>query len=771
MAPPKRARRASDDDEDSPAEDMDQPLALDDALPPVAANQEEDGSEEEAEAAVAPRAGRRSQQGPPRPAPVDRRQVMADVARRRAAHFAHFDPDNDQLVGPQTRRPARRRRGEEENGGGDDDNAAADDNAADDADDENASEDGGVDPHTGAGAEARQLGPWASANQLDRARGRAAVRRAAKLREAALEGARAAREAAQLWQPRSGGGGGGDGNNAALPSTPIALPAGAVPRLASLALRVIADHIDDVESLWGLPCALRHDVAAELARRRALNERALMLLAEDRPAELVLPDCTLADARCAQRLAREAGTDALERLDLGFCGRGFGDEAVGAAGLARGGRGSLPRLQHVRLAGAYRLSDAGVVALLKAAAMAGGGSGGGGAGAGEDNDDDDDDDVAPDQGNDGDEAAAGQAGGRSKKKGSKRQQAVGAGGEFDYEGGAAFAAALAGKDDRGRPRERDGDGGDGDDNDHTDRGPRGGLLSLSLPQCPRLEGPFLRRLPGLAPGLRRLDLTDCRGLPSAALRHALSRLPLLASLSLDGVPEADERVVAEGVASGAAAREGALREVSLRGCGAGVTDASLAALARCASARALESLRLDECHSFSDAGLASLASTLRSLRELSLRRCSPSLTDAALADLVTRASSGTLTRASFSGLQGAGALLARSVARAGAATLLSLDVSFCRAVPEEALGLIADECACLEEMRVFGCSQVTRKMLHGHRNARLASGEGLLEGSSGGAVLGRSAMGGGVGGTNRHGGVIGVGTFVVVGGGGGAGGG
>jgi DNA repair protein RAD7 len=717
MAPKRRAAAAAQVDSDDSSGQEDQPLALDDALPPpaAAAGGGTTASEEDDEPAAAAAPAARRARPPPAAATTDRRQAMANVARRRAAHFAHFDPDNDQLVGP---RPARRRRGN-----GDDEEEEEQQQDDDDEDGEAGDDDGnGVDPHTGAGAEARQLGPWASAAQLDRARGRAALRRAAKLREAAVEGAKAAREAAQLWQPRSAAA--GNSNSNALPTAPIAAPAGAVPRLASLALRVIADHIDDVESLWGLPCALRHDIAAELARRRALTDRAAMLLAEDRPRELVLPDCTLADARCAQRLAREAGTDALERLDLGFCGRGFGDEAVGSAGLARGGRGSLPRLQHVRLAGAYRLSDAALVALLEAA-----GGGGGGGGPAED-----------------DAAAA------------ASDQQGGAGGEFDYEGGAAFAAALAGEEVGGG-----GSGGNGNANPNPTST---GLLSLALPQCPRLEGPFLRRLPDLAPRLARLDLTDCRALPAAALRQALAKLPRLAALSLDGVPEADERVIVEGVAGGAAARAGALREVSLRGCSSGVTDASLAALAACASAGSLEMMRLDECHAFADAGLASLTSSLRSLREISLRRCSPSLTDAALADLITRASSGTLSRAVFSGLQGAGPLLARAVARAGASTLEALDVSFCRAMPEEALGLIADNCPALAELRVFGCSQITRKLLHGHRNARLASGEGLLEGGGGGAAgLGRSALGGGVGGTNRHGGVIGVGTFVVYGGG------
>lgn len=53
----------------------------------------------------------------------------------------------------------------------------------------------------------------------------------------------------------------------------------------------------------------------------------------------------------------------LERLSLGFCGRGFGDEA--AALLAK--RGPFPKLAALHLGGAYRLTDAGLQALLAAA--------------------------------------------------------------------------------------------------------------------------------------------------------------------------------------------------------------------------------------------------------------------------------------------------------------------------------------------------------------------------------------------------------------------
>lgn len=38
--------------------------------------------------------------------------------------------------------------------------------------------------------------------------------------------------------------------------------------------------------------------------------------------------------------------------------------------------------------------------------------------------------------------------------------------------------------------------------------------------------------------------------------------------------------------------------------------------------------------------------------------------------------------------------------------LVSLDVSWCRNLTDEALGLIADSCLSLEVLKVFGCTQV-----------------------------------------------------------------
>jgi hypothetical protein len=50
-------------------------------------------------------------------------------------------------------------------------------------------------------------------------------------------------------------------------------------------------------------------------------------------------------------------------------------------------------------------------------------------------------------------------------------------------------------------------------------------------------GSFLSKLPAAAPQLCVLDLSDCRGLPGAAIAGLLQQLRGLSRVKLDGIPE------------------------------------------------------------------------------------------------------------------------------------------------------------------------------------------------------------------------------------------
>lgn len=129
----------------------------------------------------------------------------------------------------------------------------------------------------------------------------------------------------------------------------------------------------------------------------------------------------------------------------------------------------------------------------------------------------------------------------------------------------------------------------------------------------------------------------------------------------------------------------------------------------------LRELVLDECSAISDAGLLALAGRLRGrLAALSLRRCSK-LSDASL---VAAAEGGGLARLCINGLHQAGPATLDALGRCCAAQLRELDVSFCPGLTEGSLGRLVERCGELR-LRVYGCSQLTGRLLHGHGNDAL----------------------------------------------------
>lgn len=206
-----------------------------------------------------------------------------------------------------------------------------------------------------------------------------------------------------------------DADAAWAPSRDPALgprPSCQVPPLFQIALRLLVTHIDAVESLWGVPDPIRSQLASAVCARRALSPDVAQLFGSDFTSELVLPDCVQLDPAAMLQLLQllvvgrsRAAADAdageaaakqqqgvqrlqenlqerddpqekddqqqqpppqccrIERLELGNCGRGFTDEA--AAALA--GAGPLQQLRVLRLGGAYKLNDTGLLELLQAA--------------------------------------------------------------------------------------------------------------------------------------------------------------------------------------------------------------------------------------------------------------------------------------------------------------------------------------------------------------------------------------------------------------------
>ncbi|KAG2431299.1 hypothetical protein HYH02_013430 [Chlamydomonas schloesseri] len=233
---------------------------------------------------------------------------MAQIARKRAAHFANFQDEGDD----------------------------ADENI-----------------HAG-GDQARTLGPWSSAMELVNAREKAQHERQAKLQAAAgteQEG-EAEADAAAEWRPSR------DPALGPHPRDPV-------KPLFGHCLDVLTAYIDCVESLWGVPDAIKVRLAAHVCARRKMSPEAARLFATSAPTEVLVPDCTQLDAPAMADLLREVTGPSLQRLELGFCGRGFGDDAAALVVAVAGG--PLAELESLTLDGAYRLSDAGLIKLLSAA--------------------------------------------------------------------------------------------------------------------------------------------------------------------------------------------------------------------------------------------------------------------------------------------------------------------------------------------------------------------------------------------------------------------
>lgn len=158
----------------------------------------------------------------------------------------------------------------------------------------------------------------------------------------------------------------------------------------------------------------------------------------------------------------------------------------------------------------------------------------------------------------------------------------------------------------------------------------------------------------------------------------------------------------------------------------GITDRGIAAVATAAGA-ALTDLSLSETP-VSGAALEMLALQCPVLSSLQLRQCTRVKADA---PLLAIAQNGGLRRLDVGLVPAATGALLLELAASCARTLEALDLSFCRAVPANALGHLLDACGELRELWVFGCSQLSRAALRGHSNTVVdVCGEPTLDGSA-----------------------------------------
>lgn len=195
------------------------------------------------------------------------KETMAEVARRRAAHFATFDEDGHP--------------------------------------------DGDENIHVG-GENARTLGPWSTAYQLAEAREDAKAKR----EESIMASGRLHQDTEEEceykhWSPKEKG---------EIPNE--------VPRLKDRSMSLVTELIEYVESLWGIPDEVRSQLAVEVCKMRRMQDDAFKLFTTHAGTWISIPDCSYIEEETFLQGLLEGMHSSLEALLLGLCGRGFTDKVA-----------------------------------------------------------------------------------------------------------------------------------------------------------------------------------------------------------------------------------------------------------------------------------------------------------------------------------------------------------------------------------------------------------------------------------------------------------
>ncbi|KAK8706930.1 hypothetical protein V6N13_058002 [Hibiscus sabdariffa] len=247
------------------------------------------------------------------------------------------------------------------------------------------------------------------------------------------------------------------------------------------------------------------------------------------------------------------------------------------------------------------------------------------------------------------------------------------------------------------------------------------LRSVNLSQCSFLTHGAIEILASsLASVLLELFVDDCQSIDAMLMLPSLKRLEHLEVLSVAGLESVTDKFIKEFIF----ARGDGIKELNLSGCGK-LTDSSLKIIAEiCSILRALD---IGNVPKLTDNSFGHLASGCRSLESLKLCRnafrckihsftISPFSDDAIAAFL--EMSGEVLKELALNNVGKVGHNTALSLARRSR-NLVSLDLSWCRNLTDEAMGLIVDSCLSLRVLKLFGCTQITDVFLCGHSNAKV----------------------------------------------------
>lgn len=235
------------------------------------------------------------------------------------------------------------------------------------------------------------------------------------------------------------------------------------------------------------------------------------------------------------------------------------------------------------------------------------------------------------------------------------------------------------------------------------------LRSINLSQCSLLTDVGIGSVANsLGSILKELYLDDCVTLKAMCILPKLKQLKALERLSLRGIESVSDKFIRQLISTNGHN----MKELVLASC-VNLTDSSLKVIAEtCSQLRVLD---LSYLGKLTDIGMAHITNGCRRIQDLKLCR-SPFSDDAIAAFL--EASGESLTELSLNNIPEVGQNTTISLARR-CKNLESLDLSWCRRLTDEALGLIADSCLSLRLLKLFGCSQVSSVFVDGHSNPHL----------------------------------------------------
>ncbi|XP_042032153.1 protein AMN1 homolog isoform X2 [Salvia splendens] len=233
------------------------------------------------------------------------------------------------------------------------------------------------------------------------------------------------------------------------------------------------------------------------------------------------------------------------------------------------------------------------------------------------------------------------------------------------------------------------------------------LRSINLGQCTLLTSAAVNCIADvLGSQLRELYIDECNKIDAMQILPAFKKFTCLEVLSVAHMRTINDQFVNGLVTASACGK--VLKDLDFSDCK--LTDNSLKIIGT--TCDDLRSLDISNLNKLTDSGLEYLANGCKSIQKLKL--CRNEFSDVAVAAFL-ESSGESLLELFLNSIVKVGPHTALSLAKCSR-KLVSLDVSWCRKISNEGLGLIVDSCSSLKMLKIFGCTQINKEFLEGHSN-------------------------------------------------------